>query len=344
MRGPEILNRHHLGRRWPEGSLYVGRGTVLGNPYAISEEVSRDDAIAKFDAYLKERIAGRDPAILTALIGAARASALVCSCVPALCHATTIRERAMDLAAAGILIERPSLHYAGIGSRETPDEVQRLMVSVARRLAARGFTLRSGAAKGADSAFEAGAGGKAHIFLPWPGFNDSPSEFEQPTELAATIASIVHPRWEQLDEKAKALQARNTHQILGADCRSPVDFVVTWTKDGCQTEARRTRDTGGTGQAIALADRWGIPVFNLARPGTLDLIKERIEEIEAKLDDSHYGEPEVPASLQGWVDDMRSLFPGSRVSSVTGKSRPKQTGAGWALGSHADIGKPKAFG
>lgn len=44
----------------------------------------------------------------------------------------------------------------------------------------------------------------------------------------------------------------------------PAAFVVCWTPDACETEAARGRDTGGTGQAIALADRHGIPVFNLA--------------------------------------------------------------------------------
>jgi hypothetical protein len=64
--------------------------------------------------------------------------------------------------------------------------------------------------------------------------------------------------------QGKSLMARNSHQVLGADLRSPVDFVVCWTPDSCESETTRAPITGGTGQAIALADRWGIPVVNLA--------------------------------------------------------------------------------
>jgi hypothetical protein len=60
--------------------------------------------------------------------------------------------------------------YAGIGSRETPADVMALMGRVAARLEVLGWTLRSGAAQGADQAFEAGVSSKKEIFLPWKGF------------------------------------------------------------------------------------------------------------------------------------------------------------------------------
>ncbi len=46
--------------------------------------------------------------------------------------------------------------YAGIGSRETPPHVIRLMGRIAERLACEGWTLRSGNAPGADQAFGLG--------------------------------------------------------------------------------------------------------------------------------------------------------------------------------------------
>ena len=49
-----------------------------------------------------------------------------------------------------------SFTYAGIGSRSTPPEVQAVMRTLANNLEYTGFTLRSGGAKGADSAFEHG--------------------------------------------------------------------------------------------------------------------------------------------------------------------------------------------
>jgi predicted Rossmann fold nucleotide-binding protein DprA/Smf involved in DNA uptake len=60
--------------------------------------------------------------------------------------------------------------YAGIGSRETPPDVQKLIFDIADKLAKKGYVLRSGGADGADLTFEAGcdnSNGLKEIFLPW---------------------------------------------------------------------------------------------------------------------------------------------------------------------------------
>jgi hypothetical protein len=145
--------------------------------------------------------------------------------------------------------------YAGIGSRKTPPEVLRAMTSIARTLDAAGYILRSGAAEGADSAFEAGADPKRkEIWLPWHGFNMHTSPL-LPSPEAFVLAAEVHPAWTRLSRGARALHARNGCQILGADLRTPVDFVVCWTPEG--------DGSGGTGQALRLAVRNGIPIFDL---------------------------------------------------------------------------------
>ena len=51
-----------------------------------------------------------------------------------------------------------SFYYAGVGGRETPAHVLNLMTRIAQGLAKVGGILRSGGARGADTAFEAGAG------------------------------------------------------------------------------------------------------------------------------------------------------------------------------------------
>lgn len=63
----------------------------------------------------------------------------------------------------------------------------------------------------------------------------------------------------------------------GQSISDPVDFVVCWTPDGCESEKERSRASGGTGQAIALASRLGIPVFNLARDAALQRIGAWVE-------------------------------------------------------------------
>lgn len=167
-----------------------------------------------------------------------------------------------------------TMTYAGVGSRSTPqDQVNRIKVA-AQRLRGMGYTLLSGGAMGADSAFEAGAGTDKQIFLPWARFNGSESMFTKPSREAEQIAASVHPYWRNLSGITKLLMGRNSHQVLGADLLHPVDFLVCWTPDGCESEEDRSSETGGTGQAIALACRNHIPVFNLARPGSGERLRD----------------------------------------------------------------------
>lgn len=126
--------------------------------------------------------------------------------------------------------------------------------------------LRSGGAKGADQAFEAGASGKADIYLPWPGFESKQiGKLTRPTKLAYRIASDHHPVWFRLQAGVRALLARDVHQVLGDDCRSPSEFIVCWTPDGATTSEETSISTGGTGLAIRVADTYRIPVWNLKK-------------------------------------------------------------------------------
>ncbi len=71
-------------------------------------------------------------------------------------------------------MENMYIPYAGVGSRETPDNVLVQMTKIATFLENKGFTLRSGGAPAADDAFEKGVHiihGKKEIFLPWYKFN-----------------------------------------------------------------------------------------------------------------------------------------------------------------------------
>jgi hypothetical protein len=72
--------------------------------------------------------------------------------------------------------------------------------------------------------------------------------------------------------------ARNSHQILGVGLNDPVAFVICWTPDGAEHERECGPKTGGTGQAIRLASRRGIPVVNLARAGALERIADLVRE------------------------------------------------------------------
>lgn len=148
--------------------------------------------------------------------------------------------------------------YAGIGSRETPIEIQKFMWQMAVHLAKHKYTLRSGGAKGADQAFEAGCNyiqGPKEIFLPWMKFENSNSLYiVRQDSPAYQIAEKYHPYWNNLSDGAKKLQARNSFQVLGPDLSTPSNFVICYTKKG--------KRSGGTGQALRIADDYNIPIFD----------------------------------------------------------------------------------
>lgn len=148
--------------------------------------------------------------------------------------------------------------YTGIGSRETPAQVLNLMTFWAVQLNTAGYALRSGAARGADEAFEKGAGNAKEIYLPWLSFNNH-SSGQVYTDAAYEMASHYHPAWQTCNYAARKLHARNCHQILGLDLETPSEFVLCYTKAG--------KRTGGTGQALRIASDYGIPIFDF---GTME--------------------------------------------------------------------------
>lgn len=170
------------------------------------------------------------------------------------------------------------MNYAGIGSRRTPPDILKLMQLIALDLSAAGYTLRSGGADGADLAFEDGAS-KKEIFLPWKGFNNNTSLLYDIPVKAFEISAQYHPRWKALTQAAKKLMARNAQQVLGKNLDNPVEFVICYTPDGCTKGEERTKDTGGTGQAISIASSVNIPVYNLQREMDRQLVQELLEQL-----------------------------------------------------------------
>lgn len=170
-----------------------------------------------------------------------------------------------------------TMRYAGIGSRKTPANVLAVMSDVAKYLQGLGYTLYSGGAKGADTAFSNGVTDRTAKTI----FTASDVQLD---EKAKTIAREVHPNPSALSDVAVNLMARNTYQIMGADLDSPVDFVLAWTPNGETKASDRVyhgkddpKNTGGTGQAIAIASIKGIPVINMANPNWKAQLKEVID-------------------------------------------------------------------
>ena len=162
------------------------------------------------------------------------------------------------------------MKYAGIGARKTPVEVQIVMSNIATWLSNKGYTLRSGGAIGADTAFEKGANSNKEIFYA-----------HHATDAAMAVAMTYHSHWSSCSDYAKKLHARNAFQILGDPLYlDPVDFVICWTPDGCERHEDRTRETGGTGTAISIASMNDIRVYNLYNESSINELREFFKTIK----------------------------------------------------------------
>jgi predicted NAD-dependent protein-ADP-ribosyltransferase YbiA (DUF1768 family)/O-acetyl-ADP-ribose deacetylase (regulator of RNase III) len=153
--------------------------------------------------------------------------------------------------------------YAGIGSRETPDDVMADMTSMARVLEKRGVVMRSGGAPGADTAFQKGTSDRdmRQVFIPKIGFNGNREGVLMDPRHEQTALELVqryHPAPERLSGFALQLMMRNGCQMFGEHFDDPSKVVVCYTPDGAAS--------GGTGQAIRMAEDAGIPVLNLRIP------------------------------------------------------------------------------
>lgn len=150
--------------------------------------------------------------------------------------------------------------FAGIGSRSTPEKILLEMSNISTLLTSPPYkwTLRSGGAKGADSAFESGVvEQRKQIFYA----HHSTAEAEE-------LAAKFHPAWWRCNDYARKLHGSNMIILLGPNLRDPVDCVICWTQKGA--------DIGGTGQALRAAAHYGIPIFNLAIPNSRQLLRDFI--------------------------------------------------------------------
>ena len=160
---------------------------------------------------------------------------------------------------------------AGIGSRETPAPYLRVIQRFAGTLAGRGVGVRSGRARGADTAWEEGAlaaGGAVRRYLARPRRGIEalcPGELDPAlAEQAYALAERLHPGWPRLSAYVRDLMARNVMILLGDDLRSPVDGVACWAPRSRIRDGRIVDVAGGTGLGVRLAAERGIPVLNLA--------------------------------------------------------------------------------
>jgi len=168
--------------------------------------------------------------------------------------------------------------YAGIGSRQTPPDIIKIMHDSAILLAKEGYVCNTGAALGADQAFAQGAvigGGVVDLKLPWSTYEEKwiSSLRVMSTNVITTVLTFddkdaynsvtqLHPAAAALKQAVMKLHARN-YLII-----QPAKFVICWTPEG--------KEVGGTGQGIRIANMLGITIYNLGNAETLTAFKQHL--------------------------------------------------------------------
>ncbi len=170
-----------------------------------------------------------------------------------------------------------SYYYTGIGTRgykklkDIPDKEKEYLSDLAKRLS-KLYTCRTGDAPGTDTVFKMNSV-KTDSYIPWENFNGSDSTLYTQPRYAKYLASLNHPYWDKLTGPVIKLMSRNSLQVLGDDLITPSDFIICYTLDGCNDYTTRTPSTGGTGLAISLASKLGIPVYNITNKSDRDKIE-----------------------------------------------------------------------
>ena len=161
---------------------------------------------------------------------------------------------------------KATLRIAGIGSRDLPEKIGIQIDSLMEELntiTGNKLIVHTGDADGSDLRFKANAK-KCLSYLPFKGFNGSTSELYEVYNKAKILASFHHPYFDKMKPNTQKLMGRNVYQVISDTYDNWVDCVICYTSDGVEkAEDVKVGVTGGTGLAIALADRLGIPVFNL---------------------------------------------------------------------------------
>ena len=175
------------------------------------------------------------------------------------------------------LWKTPKLIYTGIGSRKITGEIEDVITAIAKRLSKLGFTCRTGDAKGSDTIFKDNSE-RVNSYLPWEKFNGSDSKFYTQPPITKTIASFNHIGWDWLTPAVQKLMSRNVLQLLGNDVDTESDFIICYTEDGCDDyKTRNYKTTGGTGLAISLGSKIGIPIYNIGKEGAIDKINNMLD-------------------------------------------------------------------
>lgn len=85
-----VLNKYK--DKVPKEAIYIGRGSVWGNPYIIDQHGDRNEVCNKYAEYLKGQI--RSGEVSLQQLATLYRKDLVCFCAPLRCHGDTLSKAA----------------------------------------------------------------------------------------------------------------------------------------------------------------------------------------------------------------------------------------------------------
>jgi hypothetical protein len=161
--------------------------------------------------------------------------------------------------------------YAGVGARNTPENILLEMENIAKMLCNNGWVLRSGGAKGADYSWENGCNIidplKKEIFLP----EKLDIYSEEILNKAKKIAIKHHGNWSALSKYGRNAMIRNVMIVLGSDLNTPVNFCIYWRDPELKY--------GGTKHTISVCKTHNIQTIDMYKYNNADLVLSHMTRI-----------------------------------------------------------------
>jgi hypothetical protein len=100
----QVVNQKHSSTAF---GFYIGRPSILGNPFIIGRDGTREDVIEKYRIYLERELSIKDSPVQRTLrvlykkAVAGEQIRLVCYCAPRACHGDVIAGKLQEWASAG---------------------------------------------------------------------------------------------------------------------------------------------------------------------------------------------------------------------------------------------------
>ena len=85
-----VLNKHrdHI----PQEAIYIGRGSIWGNPFPITKEVTREQCLTQYKVWVKNQVIQGHYTLEQ--LATLHNKDLVCYCAPKECHGHTLEKLA----------------------------------------------------------------------------------------------------------------------------------------------------------------------------------------------------------------------------------------------------------